>query len=306
MRNRSRKILTWNRSQRKGISGYTTVPDFIRDSIVRLRTGNGLTHARAIAFQLILTLIPGIIFVVALAVRIGEGAFSLLVRETITTLAPGSTGEVLLTTFEQGTQAGRGNLLAIAFSGIAALISGTSAMSEFQRATSRLHGVPDDRPFLKRYGLALLQATIVGFLVAVAFVLIVVGENIAEMLGPDVAGLFDWLRWPAAFIAVTVGLAILLRTSPNRSQDRLSLVTAGGLVGTTGWFVVSIGLAAYLNSSSSLLETYGSLAGFVGLLIWAEFSSVAVLLGVAISVQLDIERTELIRSSTPPLPVGGR
>lgn len=278
----------------------TSVPtgEILKDAFLRFRYADGFSFARAMGFQIVLTLIPGMIFIVALAVRLGEGRMQSLLREGVTTLAPGPASEIFLRALEQGSSAGRGNLIAIVAGGLAALVSGVAGMSQLQRGASRIYGVLGDRKTFRRYALATGLTLTVGALLSGAFFLIVLGSNLVGALQGDVAGVWAWARWPIAVIALTLGLAGLFKVAPNRPQPAFRWLTLGGGVAVVGWLLVSIALSLYLNASTSFGETYGPLAGFIGAMLWAQLSSIAIFYGLAVAAQVESERAGITSPTT--------
>jgi len=262
----------------------------LKDAFLRFRYADGFSFARAMGFQVVLTVIPGMIFVVALTVRLGEGRMQSLLRESATTLAPGPASEIFLRALEQGSSAGRANLIAIVAGGLAALISGVGGMSQLQRGANRIYGMLGDRPTLRRYGLATALTLSAGLLLSSAFLLIVLGSNLVGGLQGDVAGVWAWARWPIGVTTLTLGLAGLFKVAPNRRQPVFSWLTLGGGVAVVGWLLVSIALSLYLNASTAFGETYGPLAGFIGVMLWAMLSSVAIFYGLAVAAQVESER----------------
>ena len=56
------------------------------------------------------------------------------------------------------------------------------------------------------------------------------------------------------------------------------------------WFAFTGLLALYVGESREFGETYGPLAGFIGLLLWSFVSALALFLGLAVAAQLEAER----------------
>jgi uncharacterized BrkB/YihY/UPF0761 family membrane protein len=56
------------------------------------------------------------------------------------------------------------------------------------------------------------------------------------------------------------------------------------------WSLVTLALGAFFDASTTFGKTYGPLAGMMALLLWALLSSIAILLGAAIAVQLEAVR----------------
>lgn len=271
---------------REAVSGRTPW-ELAKDSFLRYRFADGFSFARAMAFQVVLALFPGMIFIVGLAVRAGEGRLRTLLREAITSLAPGPAGETFLVAFEQGSDAGRGNDLAIILGGAAAVVAGVSAIAQLQRGGSRIYGVLGDRSTLRRYGLATALTLSFGLLLAGAFLLIALGSSVGGAFRDDVIESWVWARWPLGMVVLTVALTALFKLAPNRSQPRLRWLMPGLAVAAAGFVLVSAGLSMYLNASVAFGQTYGPLAGILGVMLWSFFASVAIFYGLAVSAQLE-------------------
>ena len=267
-------------------------PDTIaKKAFIRFRYSDGFSFARSLAFQVVMTLIPGTIFVVALAALVGEGRLQGIVRTMIESLTPGPAGEMFLAAFAQGAEAGaQGDVVAVIAGGTAMLISAVTAMAQLQRGSSRIYGVDGDRTTLRRYGLATVLALTAGLLLTVAFVFIALGGSVRSFFDDGLARLWGWFRWPAGILALTAGLATLFKFAPNRRQPGVTWLATGGSVAAVGWVLVSVALSFYLNASGTFGDTYGPLAGIVGLALWAQLSAIAILYGVAIAAELEAQR----------------
>ena len=82
------------------------VVHLVRDSFIRFRRADGFSHSRALAFQLVLTLLPALIAVVGFAKVLDQESFSRVLETTFKDLAPGPAGEVLTQTIESGSGSG--------------------------------------------------------------------------------------------------------------------------------------------------------------------------------------------------------
>lgn len=262
-----------------------------RDAFVRFRYADGFSFARSIAFQIVLTVIPGVIFLVALSVRLGEGRYRSVLKSLIESLAPGPAGDMFRQAFAQGSDAAStGNFVAIIAGAIAMLFSAVTAMSQVQRGASRIYGIEADRPTVKRYAVATALTLTTGVLLAGAFLLIALGRPVREAFTDDPASLAAMLRWPLGLVALGLGLAALFKAAPNRRQPAIPWLVTGSSISVVGWFIVSAGLSLYLNASGTFGDTYGPLAGFIGLMLWAQLSAITVLYGLAFAAQLEAFR----------------
>jgi YihY family inner membrane protein len=287
-----------------------------RDSWQRLRVADGLSHSRATAFQLVLTLIPGAIVLVALASELRWGALSNSIVSTTESLAPGPTADVFREAFEQGSGGGstESGWPAILAAGPALLVAGATAFGQIERTSNRIYGVESDRPSRQKYSLAVGMMFSAGTLLVLYLLLIGLGS---EWVGDDSIWGTVWMivRWPLGIAMLTGAVAIVFKVSPRRRQPDMAWLAVGGLIAVVGCVLVSVLLTVYLTASKGFGEAYGPLAGFIGVLLWAYGTSIAVYFGLAFAAQLEAVRAglpaprdeEKIRESEPdavPIPYG--
>ncbi|MDQ3644075.1 MAG: YihY/virulence factor BrkB family protein [Actinomycetota bacterium] len=264
------------------------------DSVARFRAADGFSHSRALAFQVTLTLLPALIAVVGLAEALGQETFRRVVQETINTLAPGAAGDILTKALQQGTSraAQESGETALAAGLIAAVAAGTAAMAQIERGANRIYGVERDRPFVRKYAMALLLALSAGVLGLLSLVLLMGGSAIRDAL--DGGETFDlaWTiaRWPVGLAFVVGSVSLLFAYSPRRRQPEPSWLAFGAAAAAALWLVFMALLAVYIDATDSFGDTYGPLAGTIGVLLWSFLSSTAVFLGLAFAAQLEAVR----------------
>ena len=268
----------------------------IRDSFVRFRRADAFSHSRALAFQLVLTLLPALIATVGFAGVLDQESFSRVLKSTFTDLAPGPAGEVLTQTIESGSSDGG---VALFLGLLIATVSGATAMGQIERGANRIYGVERDRPSVAKYTRAALLALSAGVLTVVALVLVVAGSELGSALADngwsDVLGtIWSIGRWPLGALLVIVAAALLFEKSPNRSQPEPTWLAFGSGLSVVLWFAFTGILAGYLELSKDFGDTYGPLAGFIGLMLWALLTALALFAGLAVAAQL-----EAIRAGEP-------
>ena len=265
----------------------------LKDSFRRFRYADGFSHSRALAFQVTLSLLPATIAVVGLATLLHAEQFRKALGQTVTRLSPGPAGDVVLAAFRHGERAvGGGALTALLFGLLAALISASTAMGQVERGANRIYGVERDRPTTRKYLIGFLLAISAGLAIIVSLVLIIAGQDISKALGISGAIQVLWtvVRWPVAIVLLVVAMALLFRASPRRHQPAPSWLAVGSAVSVLLGFVFTALLSLYLGASKTFGETYGPLAGLIGVLVWAFLMSLAVFLGLAFAAQLEAVR----------------
>ncbi len=270
----------------------------VRDSVARFRYGEGMTNARALAFQICLSIIPGAIALVGLSSVINQEHLGEVLELVLSRLAPGAGVDAVKDVLaDSHRQAGRtGGALALWFGLVTALFSLTSAMAQVERGANRIYGVERDRPFHRKYGRALVMALTAGAFMTAGFVVMVGGGAISRAL----AQVYDWddgateafnlVRWPLGFLLALLSTSVLFRAAPRRRQPGHTWLAFGALVSLTLWTVFTLLLAFYTESSGTFGATYGPLTAVMALLLWSFLSSIALFLGLAFAAQMEAVR----------------
>jgi YihY family inner membrane protein len=260
------------------------------DAFDRFRAADGFSHARALAFQLALALVPALITVIGLATALDQDTFTRVVHEVLDDLAPGAAGDLITEALRQGSSGARqaNGEVALAFGGIATLVAGTTAFGQLERGANRIYGVERDRPPLRKYGVAAGLMLTAGVATLLATILLVAGSTLTDAAGWGRA--FDVLRWPLALGLVVVALALLFEVAPRRRQPEASWLAIGSGLAAVLWLAFTGGLALFVGASANFGVTYGPLAGTIAVLLWTFFSAVALLLGLAFAAQLEAVR----------------
>jgi YihY family inner membrane protein len=270
----------------------------VRDAFVRLRTADGFSHARSLAFVTSLVFVQGLIALVGLAVEFGQAAFSRTILTAIESAVPGPAAGLLSKVFAQAQRVGlEHRLLPLVFGLAGTLVTATTATAQLTRGINRLYGIEKDGPSIHKYARALLLAIVVLAAFIGAAAILTVRRDLS---GDDAGGAYlGWqvLRWPLALGIAAASFGGILRWAPHRRQPHWSWLVFGGVIGVAGWTIVTVAFSVVFRASSSFGEVYGPLAGVVALQIWTFFSAVPIFFGAAIAAQL-----EAVRSGTQASP----
>lgn len=261
----------------------------LADALQRMRTSDGFSHSRSLAFLVALAAIQGIIALVGVASAFGGSAVSDVIVNAVEGAAPGPVAALLTqaATHAQGN-GGSHHYLALILGAAGWLVTATTAMGQLERGLNRLYGVEQDRPFLHKYGQALVLAASTGVLLAAAFGLLAFGRTVSATAGNEAAARgLSFGSWPVSLLLLGASIALLFRWCPRRRQPGWSWLAFGSGVSLVLWFAITLGLGTFFHHSRDFGETYGALAGLVALLIWALLSSMALFFGAAVAAQLE-------------------
>jgi len=279
-----------------------------RDAFVRLRAADGFTHARSLAYAIAIAVLPLLIAFVGFATLLDQKQLTEAVQRSVEQVAPGPAGRVVTQAFEQGERSGRSGSRAALFTGLVAALAGaTVAMAQVERGANRLYGQQSDRPTLQRYTRAFVLACSSGLLLTVAIALLFAGATLGRALGlgDELSAVWALLRWPLGIAAAVVGFALLFQRAPKRRQPDASWLAFGSATAIGLWLALTGLLALYLTGVRSFGQTYGPLAGVIGLLLWALATSVALFYGLACAAQLEAVRSGVTAPRVEAEPVGG-
>ena len=257
------------------------------DAFDRFRAADGFSHARALAFQFALTIVPALITIIGLATALDQDTFTRVVRDVLADLAPGAAGDLITEALQQGSASADGTL-ALLLGGAATLVAGTTAFGQLERGANRIYGVERDRPPLRKYGTAALLFLTAGGALVLAAVLLVAGETLADAAGLGAA--FKIARWPLVLVLLVIALALLFEVTPRRPQPEASWLAVGSGLSALLWLVFTGGLALLIGATENFGATYGPLAGTIAVLLWTLLTALALLLGLAFAAQLEAVR----------------
>ena len=207
-----------------------------------------------------------------------------------------------------------GQYLVLALVGIATLVTASTFMGQVERALNRLYGIEQDRPTFQKYGRAFVLALTAGILGVAAFALFALGHAIGDSSGDTVAPeVWAIARWPIALALMMASIALLFRWSPRRRQPAWSWLAFGATAAVVLWSAATAALGLFFQATTTFSVTYGPLAGMIAILFWAFLSSLAILLGAAVTAQLEAVRAgrsmprdeaKAVNNATIPTTVG--
>jgi membrane protein len=204
----------------------------------------------------------------------------------VTRALPSGASDVFTKAITHATRRSSRDLFATIFASLVAIWSAVSGMVVVQQGLDVAYGLPTDRSFLgKRVlgALLLVGAIILG---GAASALVVFGAPIGKAIkatspfsGEAFAGGWTALRWVIALVLINLLFTMLYNVAPNRPHTKWRWTSAGALVATVLWAIVSLAFSFYTTDFSSYSKTYGAFAGVAILIFWLYLTGLAILLG---------------------------
>ncbi|MFJ8825200.1 YihY/virulence factor BrkB family protein [Streptomyces sp. NPDC102467] len=269
----------------------------LRDAFIRFRYADGFSHARAMALQTVLALIPLVIVFVGLSTTLHTESVGRFAEVTMHRIAPGPSAAVVDDALARSRRtAGGGTQVALWFALAFSLSNVTTAMCQIERGANRIYGNERDRPFLKKYARGLVMALCAGLPLGLGFVMMVAGRDLGAAaasvydLGAGFNTVWNVLRWPLGLVLALLSASAIFRRSPRRRQPGYTWLAFGAAMYLVLWSLLTWALSLYLSVSGSFDTVYGPLSAFMSLLLWAYLTSVALFLGLSFAAQLEAVR----------------
>jgi YihY family inner membrane protein len=281
-------------SSSTGRSATQTVRDvgpreLLTQSFLRFRYGDGFSHARALALQLALAVIPLVIALVGLGSALGTTRLGETVRRALLALTPGSSGDAVSQSLSRPSH-GAGGQVALYVGLATALVALTTAMGQLERGSNRIYGIRRDHPGPVKYARAAVLALLAGLPALLGFLLLIAGGAFADAVdvvyGQGRTAVLV-LRWPVGGLLLLGALSVMVARAPRRTQPARGWLLVGSGMAFVLWVSFSLLLAAYLHGSSGFGATYGPLTGVMALLLWSQLTALALLFGVAVGAQVE-------------------
>jgi membrane protein len=167
-----------------------------------------------------------------------------------------------------------------------ALFSALGGARAVIQALNLVNRRDDTRSYLRQSGLALLLSLGGVMTVIVSVALVVVLPTVLHFvrLDADTELLVTLGRWPALFVLVASGLAVIYRFAPEENTSR---IVPGAIFATALWILGSVLLSLYVTHVANY-SAYGAFGGVLVVVLWFYVSAFVVLLGAALNRELTL------------------
>ncbi|MBA3305245.1 MAG: YihY/virulence factor BrkB family protein [Thermoleophilaceae bacterium] len=253
--------------------------------------------AAGLTYYGVLALFPALIALVSIVGLFGDpGGTTRTLTDIVSDLGPETAADTFNGPIENLTadRETAGALFVVGLLG--ALYSASGYVGAFMRASNRIYGVQEGRPFWKLRPLQIAVTLVMVLLVALVVVALVLSGPVAEAVGKALGltstavTIYGLAKWPVLAAVVLTMLAFLYYVSPNVRLPAFRWITPGSMVAVALWILASIGFAFYVSNFGSYDKTYGTLGGVVTFLVWVWITNIAVLLGVELNAELERAR----------------
>lgn len=245
------------------------------------------THAAAIAFRVLVALVPLSLLGIALLGALGlddvwrdEIAPELERRLQLQVFAG---ADYIVTEILSNPSLGL-----IAFAAALLVWHVARGVRSVTRALNTIHEVEDRRPWQR--------ITLVTFGLAVAVGTSLIAAVLVTIVGGRLGWLAATLRWPVAVVLLGLAVALLVRYAPAEHPDP-TWASVGSAVIVAGWILLSTGFGIWVRDIASYESATGALFAFLIL--------TAYVLGLSGVFLIGVELDETLRNGAPARRASG-
>ncbi len=276
----------------QGISLYYVIAFFIKG----FQKGTLVTRASSIAFNILIGILPALIFIFTLIPFVPisnfqnemllflenilpENAF-LMIEETIVDVITKKSGGLLFFMFL--------TTLLISTNGIHALLHAFNVSShEFET-----------RSWISQRRVSLFLVFIITLMLAVAILIILIGKTTLnklvemEIIQMNITYyLLTTAKWVTLLALVFFIVSSIYYQIPAKKKE-WRFFSPGSIVATFLFIVSSLGFSSYVNNFGQYNKLYGSIGTLMVILLWIYFNSISLLIGFELNASIKTANTK--------------
>lgn len=262
------------------------VKDFFEDDMT--------TYAAALAYQVLFSIFPFIIFLIAILGFLHVPEFFDWLRQQAQVFIPEQAMQQVNQVIDQLQQPQAGLL---SFGVIAALWTASAAVRSLMHALNVAYDARESRPAWKLYPLSIIYTIGIAAMLILAAALLLLGPQamqwVAQQVGMEqlFVTVWTWLRWPVSFLLLILVLVLIYYAGPNVKQ-KFRFISPGAVLSILVWIAGSLAFGFYVRNFSDYSMMYGSIGAIVVLLLYFYISAAVLLFGAEVNAVIEHQADE--------------
>jgi membrane protein len=272
---------------------YTIATFFLEE----IKKESLVNKASGLAYNLMLAIFPGIIFIFNLIPYIPIKHFQDKLLSVLGTVMPTNTFLAFQGTIVDIIKNQNGQLLSFGF--FSAVFFATNGVSNLMAAFNKSALTTETRTWLRRRWIALILTLMILFAFLAGITIMILGQKFIGYTRHQMHGsgffwvsLFIITRWIIVVVLFFVTVSILYRYAPVHVR-RWKFLSAGSIMATTLAVLTSLGFSFYINHFSSYNKIYGSIGTLIVTMIWLYLNSLIILLGFELNASIDLSKQSI-------------
>ncbi len=252
--------------------------------------GSLVTRASAIAFNILLGLLPSMIFLFTLIPFIPIPNFQAELLLLFESLLPENVFSLLENTLTEVVTEKRNGLLILIF--LATILFSTNGIHAVINAFNVSSHKFETRTWISQRITSLFLVFIIFLMLSVAVFIMVAGRfSLDKMAELDIIKLdstyflFSTAKWFLFLILIFFAISTLYYKIPAEEKE-WRFFSPGAIMATFLFLVSSIGFTAYVNNFGQYNKLYGSIGTIMVILLWLYFNSIILLAGFELNASI--------------------
>lgn len=267
------------------------VVEDIKNLIFRFIDDDVLALASQLAYSLIFSFFPFLIFIITLIGYSNVSSTDVLIG--LNRIFPQNALELVENTVIEIVETRSGQLLS--FSLIFTIWTASSGFHAVIKGINKAYDKPEHRSIFRVYFISILCTLGVTLIILTTILFLVFGGIIGNFLAfklgfsYEFKAIWDIFRYIIIFLSTTFIFAALYHCTPSVKLTWREVIP-GAIFSTIGLVVVSIGFAFYVNNFSNYSRIYGSIGAVIVLMTWLFLLSVITIMGGELNATLAFDR----------------
>lgn len=298
MHKNAKEVIRWL-AFRKITKAGTSLLDFLILFFKQIQVDNINSKANAMAFNFMMAIFPGIIFLFTLIPYFPIPNLQDLVLTFMAGAVPKSIYDLLKETIHDIISRPRSGLLSFGF--IFALYAAMNGTLSMMTAFDECHNSSKRRSFFKARLIALSLTFTNAFILIISVSVMLAGEQVLDYLyNFHQISVFNYyfllfIRYVTVVVSFFFLTAFIYYLAPS-VHTRWSFFSLGAFVATALNILVTIGFSVYLNNFATYNKLYGSIGTIIALMLWLYLTSMVILIGFEMNAVLElIEEQEKVK-----------
>ncbi len=281
-----------DKAQRISLPGFYRIPlyDVVKFFSEGIRNGALTTRASSVAFNFVLALFPGIIFVFTLIPYIPIENFQTELLMLFENILPKNAFHFLESTLVDLVM--RKNWGLLSFGALASLFFSMNGIHALIDGFNSSHHYVETRSWLMQRLISIALVFILATLVTSATLLIISSRSVLNMLVEQNIlefGITYYLimigKWVIIIGFHLVAISFIYYLAPAR-RPAWRFVSPGAIFATFLTIMASLIFSLFINNFGQLNKLYGSIGTLMVVLIWTYFNSLALIIGFELNASI--------------------
>jgi membrane protein len=234
--------------------------------------------AAEISFYFALSCFPFLMVLTALVAWLKQTSGLYAFSQWLTDSMPLSAQEMIMSAMADLSK-GNGGILS--FGLLLTIWSASTGFLSLMKALSKIYGLQDGRSYVKRRAIAIIATFVMALFLLACFGVWSAGHLLGAFFSRDFVTLdmqFHWFRWLVTLAMVCVAVDLINYFLPSKHLP-WRWISPGSVLTTVCFILASALLSLYVNHNPNMARIYGTLTGFIVMMLWIYLINLSILLG---------------------------